>query len=208
MMAENLLTWDDLLSFPIKKLYAGDIPSLNTYAGYIGLSLRENNKNHIKHDITRPFPIPDNCIDIFQSEDVFEHIEYEKIGRIIDEIFRILKLGGLFRLSVPDYNYDVLQNRSIKNSDGKIMSDPFVGGDIENPGHVWFPTIEIVKNLLETCQFNKPGKIEYLHYYNMDKTFIIKKIDYSKGPISRTPDFDGRVMNPRRPLSIVIDLKK
>ena len=34
------------------------------------------------------------------------------------------------------------------------------------------------------------------------------EIDYQKGYISRTPDNDERVMNPRRPLSIVLDAYK
>lgn len=43
----------------------------------------------------------------------------------------------------------------------------------------------------------------------MDNTsFALHPIDYSKGMVMRTPDFDDRVRYPKRPLSIVVDLTK
>ena len=33
-------------------------------------------KYHIKHDVTKPIPLNNNTVDIVQSEDVMEHIEY------------------------------------------------------------------------------------------------------------------------------------
>jgi hypothetical protein len=37
---------------------------------------------------------------------------------------------------------------------------------------------------------------------------VMLPIDYTKGHISRTPDFDSRVQNPVRPLSLIVDLIK
>jgi len=39
-------------------------------------------------------------------------------------------------------------------------------------------------------------------------TFVAKPIDYSKGIVRRTPDFDERVKTPYRPMSLVVDLRK
>ena len=41
-----------------------------------------------------------------------------------------------------------------------------------------------------------------------DKSYITKPIDYSKGLVRRTPDYDARVKHPYRPMSIVADLIK
>jgi predicted SAM-dependent methyltransferase len=199
------MEWQDILNLRSIRLYAGDIPDMKEYDGLIGLSLTQNNTKHILHDITNPFPLSDNSVDSFQAEDVLEHISYEKLVSVINEIFRILKPNGLFRLSIPDYGCDVLQNRSIKNPEGKIVFDPGGGGTFDKPGHVWFPRIDNVKSLLEKTEFSIKGKIEFLHYYNMDGTFVMKPIDYSKGHVHRTPDFDIRVQDPRRPMSMVID---
>jgi len=202
------ITWEQVGRMPVIRLYAGDVPKQKEYEGLIGLSLSRNDQNHLRHDITQPFPLMDNSVDSFQAEDVLEHIPYEKLVPVINEIYRVLKPDGLFRLSVPDYGCDVLQNRSIKDEKGQIVFDPGGGGTPENPGHVWFPRIDTVMQLLTKTKFHESGKIELLHYYNKDGTFVAKPIDYSKGHIMRTPDFDQRVKNPYRPMSLVIDLAK
>lgn len=192
------------------KLYAGDIHERDIfYNGYLGLSLTQENKNHIKWDLSHlPLPFKSNSVDIFQSEDVFEHIELDLLPDIINEIYRILKPHSLFRLSMPDYNCDILYKRSIYNFDEEIVFDPLGGGTFENPSHVWFPTYKIVKKFLEKTKFHSNGKIDFLHYWIDKNNFITKPIDYSKGYIARTPDHDERVKMPYRPMSIVVDLYK
>jgi predicted SAM-dependent methyltransferase len=163
---------------------------------------------HIQHDITIPFPIPDNSVDGFQDEDVLEHIDYDCLVSVLNEIHRVLKPNGLIRLSVPDYGCDVLQLRSVKDVSGNIVFDPEGGGTPEAPGHVWFPRINLVRNLIQKSAFNRHGTVDYLHYYNIDGSFVVKPVDYSKGYIDRTPDHDERVKFPYRPMSMIIDLIK
>ena len=198
-------------------LYQGDIYKYMktvTYTGinFIGLSLNFNNNNHILHDITKPYDLLDNSVDIVQSEDTLEHIEYDKLVDCINEVYRILKPNGLFRLSLPDYDCDVLYNRSLKDENGKLYFDKLGGGAYDynnkkviNGGHLWFPTYKNVKELLDKTNFNN---INYLHYYDDEKKPILKEINYKLGYIHRTPDFDPRVQNPKRPLSLVVDLRK
>ena len=68
------LEWDDLQNFSPIRLYAGDIPEMEEYKNLIGLSIAKKDYRHISHNVTKPFPLKDNSIDSFQSEDVFEHI--------------------------------------------------------------------------------------------------------------------------------------
>ncbi|MBZ0198999.1 MAG: methyltransferase domain-containing protein, partial [Ignavibacteriaceae bacterium] len=201
-------TWEQIQKLPELKLYAGDIPAREEYNGLIGLSITKNDSRHILHDITKPLPLEDGCASSFQSEDVFEHIPYKSLNFIINEIYRVLKPGGLLRLSLPDYGCDILQNRSLKNSSGAVVFDPGGGGTIENPGHVWFPTKDNLTRLLETTNFGMNGEIKYLQFYNADGSYNLNEIDYSKGFVMRTPDNDTRVQNPRRPMSLVVDLIK
>lgn len=191
-------------------LYAGDVPQSIFYKNAIGLSINKSDNQHIKHDIRNKHDVPDNTIDIYQSEDVFEHIEYEILIPIINDIYRILKPGGLFRLSIPDYRCDVLYNRSIKNDRGEIIFDPFGGGKYKNKqvvhgGHLWFPMFETVNNLLNASHFTN---ITYYHYYDEKNRPVVNNIDYSYGYVQRTPDNDERVNNPYRPMSIVVDCIK
>ena len=112
-------------------LYAGDVPDMVEYEKFVGLSLSQSNGNHIKHDITRKYPLPDNCVNIYQSEDVFEHIAIEKLPDIINEIYRVLKPGGIFRLSIPDYRCNLLHERTLKNELGELQFDPRGGGNLK-----------------------------------------------------------------------------
>ena len=202
------LTWKEVRKRKPLKLYAGDIFNPELYEGLVGLSITRSDERHVLHDVTHPIPLPDNSTDSFQSEDVFEHIPYEKLIPVVDEIYRILKPDGLFRLSLPDYGCDMLNNRTVKDSSGQLIFDPEGGGTPDAPGHLWFPQLDMVRNLLERTRFHSGGAIEYLHYYHMDSSFVLKPVDYAKGHISRTPDFDSRAKNPHRPMSMIIDLTK
>jgi SAM-dependent methyltransferase len=198
----------------VTKLYAGglyrDLPQFRTH---LGISPFEFSTKNITHDLRQPMPIADNSIDVFQSEDVFEHIHYSELSAIIEEIFRVLKPGGLFRLSVPDYRCDILLARSIKNSSGIPIFDPdgggaFIDGKVVEGGHVWFPIYETVRVLLDNSSFATTGTIRFLHYTDRTGMSILDSIDYSVGNIQRTPDNDARVRNPRRSMSIVVDCRK
>ncbi len=202
------MSWEYISQLQIIKLYAGDIPDQSEYNGLIGLSLTNNDHRHIKHDISKPFPLPDNSVWSFQAEDVLEHILYDNLAPIINEIYRMLRPNGLFRLSIPDYGCEILQNRSLKDEKGNIVFDPGGGGTLENPGHIWFPRIDKIKALLNNTAFSKYGTIDYLHYYCMNDDYVMRRIDYSKGHIKRTPDHDSRASQINKPMSMVIDLIK
>ena len=201
-------------------LYCGDLPSRNlkyTNIPFVGLSLHNSNNCHIRHDITNKFDLKDNSVDIIQSEDVMEHIEYEKLKDSINEIYRVLKPGGLFRLSMPDYRCDILYNRSMKDKEGNIIFDSGGGGNYDyknnkviNGGHVWFPRYESVKKLLNNTLFNEnlQSKINYLHYYDEEGKGVLNKVNYKVGYVARTPVHDNRVQNPYRPMSIIVDCLK
>ncbi len=191
-------------------LYAGDVPEDPRYEKYVGLSLSKSDLHHIHHDVTNALPLPDSCVDIYQSEDVFEHIDSGKLESVLTEIYRVLKPGGLFRLSMPDYRCDLLRERSLKDDRGNIVFDPGGGGEyidqkVVKGGHVWFPTYEQVYGILKSTPFTE---VTFYHYYREDGTAITNAIDYSLGFVKRTPDNDERVQSPYRPMSIVVDCRK
>lgn len=204
----DVMTWQKLAQMPTIKLYAGLIPDWQKNKGLIGIRLRPSDPAHIQHSLTEPIPLPDNSVDSFQSEDVFEHIEYQKLPAVINEIYRLLKPNAILRISLPDYNSDIYKSRCVLDSNGRIICDPGGNGGPYDPPHCWFPTIENMTQLLNKTKFAQQGKIQFLHYTNPDGTAVMKPIDYSKGLVIRTPDFDKRAQNPPRPFSIVVDLIK
>lgn len=96
----------------------------------------------------------------------------------------------------------------IKNSNGiytvnnKIIID-LLGGMPNNGGHIWFPIIENVKELINNSLFNKEN-VKYLHYIDYDNTNIIKNINYDF--LSRLPENDIRYNG--QPLSLIVECIK
>ena len=48
---------------------------------------------------------PDNFFDCAVSNDFFEHINYEEKQKVICEVFRVLKPGGIFTIKTPNISY-------------------------------------------------------------------------------------------------------
>tara|TARA_E500000331_G_C17143784_1_gene663988 strand:+ start:289 stop:558 length:270 start_codon:yes stop_codon:yes gene_type:complete len=89
------MKFDELINSNDIYLYLGDMDIQRrnyTNKNFIGLSLNQSNQYHIKHDVIKYIPLNDNTVNIVQSEDVMEHIEYKKLKDIINEIFRVLHL--------------------------------------------------------------------------------------------------------------------
>lgn len=194
------------------QLYVGNLREWHIKEGFVGLSPWPACPQELLHDITAPLPFPDECCHIAQSEDVFEHIPKEQITDIINEFYRVLIPGGCLRISVPDYRCDLLKDRCLYYNNGQIAFDPdgggcFKNGQVEMMGHLWFPTIEDMREIITLTKFER-NKVQYLHYHDENYHSILKPINYDIGHVLRTPDNDERVQNPRRAMSIVVDLHK
>ncbi len=62
------MDFTDIMSSKFIYLYAGDVPNLPQYRSknMVGLSLTQSDSVHIKFDVTKKLPLPDNCVDIYQ----------------------------------------------------------------------------------------------------------------------------------------------
>lgn len=181
---------------------------------FIGLSNLVDNNENLYHDFENKLPFLDNTVDIYQSEEIFHKKDINTLLNVINDIYRVLKPGGLFRLSIPDYRCDILNERSYKNENNEIFYDPGGGGNYDyleekviDGGTIWFPKYEKVLELLQESNFDN-NNINFLHYYNSNDEPILNEVNYRNGYISRTPDNDERVKSPARPLSMIIDLYK
>jgi hypothetical protein len=85
------MKFSELSSLSFVNLYAGDLPDMPEYSTrqQVGVSMTQEDKWHIRLDVSKLLPIADECVDIYQSEDVFEHIEYGKISGTISGIYRV-----------------------------------------------------------------------------------------------------------------------
>lgn len=171
--------------------YAGDICDEVHFSdpNLFGLSINKADSRHILHNITDKYPLPDNSISSYQAEDVLEHIEFAQLTDAINEIYRILKKDGLFRICLPDYFSPYLKNISMTNKNGDIVFDPTGGGGygekgVSGGGHVWFPNYLLVDDLLKGTLFHR---IDFRCYHTENGEVLKKEIDFSKGYINRMP---------------------
>ena len=188
---------------------------------FVGLALHPKGDREIKHDATDPLPYADNSIRKVQSQDVFEHLPKETIPAILDDIYRVLKPGGVFRLSVPDYRSPLLTRRSVYNRDGEVIADLMMGGSVQydastasaaaqfttdGNAHIWFPKYETVLDLVIRSQIRKCSEIKFYQYFIDDKNYVVEEYPENEMHVTRSVPFDNRAGG--APISIVVDFIK
>src|SRR6201999_976897 len=94
---------------------------------FVGLALEPKHEREIRHDLTAALPYADHSVAKIQAQDVLEHLPFEKVPFVLDEIYRVLKPGGVFRLSVPDYRSPVQKRRSVYDWRGRVIGDLLMG---------------------------------------------------------------------------------
>lgn len=52
-------------------------------------------------DLNSHIPLPDNTFDVILAEDFLEHIEQKNCIKLMEEIHRVLKVGGVLQFNVP-----------------------------------------------------------------------------------------------------------
>jgi ubiquinone/menaquinone biosynthesis C-methylase UbiE len=54
------------------------------------------------HDITK-LPFENNSVDLIYSSHVLEYFDREEVTNVLKEWYRVLKIGGMLRVAVPDF---------------------------------------------------------------------------------------------------------
>ncbi|MCG2737892.1 MAG: methyltransferase domain-containing protein [Candidatus Methanoperedenaceae archaeon] len=128
------------------------------------------------HDVRKKLPFNDDSIDFIYSSHLIEHLRKDECEKMLGECFRILKKGGLIRLSTPDLeltarNY-IKEIDDIQNDNGKsnyLPSENFLDIldiNIEKSKtpfilksfvsrHKWIYDRESLTALLKSCGFTE-----------------------------------------------------
>lgn len=69
--------------------------------GFINIDNRPEVEPDLVHDITQGLPYRDNEVDEIVAVDCLEHLERMEVLRLMDEIWRVLKQGGIFKHRTP-----------------------------------------------------------------------------------------------------------
>lgn len=71
-------------------------------AGWLKTDLSPTNSTTTYMNAAKRFPFPDETFDCVVAEHIIEHISYDQALRMLRECYRVLKKGGVARISTPD----------------------------------------------------------------------------------------------------------
>lgn len=69
----------------------------------------DSSKADINQDLRSPLPYTDNTVDFIINEHFIEHLTVEEGLKFLEECFRVLKPGGVFRIATPDLTYTLFR---------------------------------------------------------------------------------------------------
>lgn len=162
----------------IEKLNLGSFTDVlaNDWTNIDILPLREHIPPQVKFkqwDLRRGIPYPGNSVDLIRMSHLIEHLTLEEAHNLCRELYRVLKPGGLARVSTPDAKIIIrhYQNRDMPffnpiqppeyiqaPTQGEKLSRLLFSGDYQ---HKAIYDFEMIKNFLEQAGFES-GKIYYV----------------------------------------------
>jgi SAM-dependent methyltransferase len=187
---------------------------------FTGLALEPAHDREMKHDLAAALPYPAASIAKIQAQDVLEHLAFDKVPFVLDEIYRVLKPGGIFRLSVPDYRSPVLKRRSIYDARGRVIGDLLMGAasyldpatgearvrfSEDGEAHLWFPRYELITHLVLKSELRK-AQIHFYQGFLDDHTYLCEPVPENEMFVQRAAPHDGRAGG--APISIIADFVK
>lgn len=74
----------------------------NKQPGFVGIDMRKLPGVDIVHDLEKtPFPLPDECCLQILASHILEHISPKRFIPLMNELWRIMKVGGQLLISSP-----------------------------------------------------------------------------------------------------------
>jgi SAM-dependent methyltransferase len=187
---------------------------------FVGLALNPAHDREIKHNLTDPLPYAGDSIAKIQAQDVLEHVPFDKVPFVLDEIYRVLRPGGIFRLSVPDYRSPVQKRRSIYDARGRVIGDLLMGatsyldqatGDArvqftgDGEAHLWFPRYELITHLVLKSELRR-SRIHFYQGFIDDHSYLCEPLPEDDMFVQRAAPHDRRAGG--APTSIIADFIK
>jgi predicted SAM-dependent methyltransferase len=91
---------DYLRTHSMKKLHVGAGGA--AIEGWLNVDIQPQNERVVFLDATAAYPVPDGTFDYVFSEHLMEHLSLEDQARMLAEVRRTLKPGGIYRVATPD----------------------------------------------------------------------------------------------------------
>lgn len=120
---------------------------------YLNVDIAPLPKVDLVFDITKKFPIPDGVIEEVLSVATLEHLRHQQVDHVLREFHRILKTGGMVRVSTPDL--EAIARQILNHGDLAMINQhlfgKFKGDETEDLDlHKWmYPAPAMIEKLQE-----------------------------------------------------------
>ena len=135
--------------------------------GYTNVDLKVGDCQQLQFD--------DASFDVAFSGDVFEHITRELKVNFINEVYRVLKPGGVFTIKTPNKDYLIASNALRRIKTALQFKNPFnvhIAHTKNNPDneHHGLTTYREMKEIFEQTMFHQP----VITYYGLAKNGVTR----------------------------------
>lgn len=129
----------------------------------------------INHDLRRGIPLGKDSCEFIYSSHFFEHIEYGDALKLMRECYRLLKPGGIFRISLPDF----------KSACAAYLRNDYSYFDLVD-ADMFLPEVEPrTLTLIDFINFAAYQSGEHKRVFDEEKVvLLLEKIGYSSVEIS------------------------
>jgi predicted SAM-dependent methyltransferase len=127
---------------------------------------------HYLNDISELIMFPDNSVDLLYAAHVLEHIPRSKLKKTLQEWYRVLKSGGIFRFGVPDFD-KLIEVYEGNNKDVNSILYQVMGSEGEYDDHHTIWNFTYAEKILKEAGFKEVGYWDYKtadHHEFNDKT--------------------------------------
>ncbi len=115
----------------------------------------------IHHDLANGIPLHDSVADYIYSSHFFEHLYHDDVKNLLNECYRVLKYGGVLRISVPDLEYALALYTSGKKHE-MLQNYFFVeDGESHYARHKYMYDFEMFSSLLRDAGFGDIQRCQF-----------------------------------------------
>lgn len=168
------------------KVYVNLGCGVNTSGEYINVDAVAFPHTHYLSTIENLHMFPDNSIDLLYASHVIEHIPRGQLKAAFDEWYRVLKVGGIFRFGVPDFD-KLIEVYQLSGHKVDSIVNQLLGQDAPYDDHHTLWNFQYAEELLNEAGFKDIKIWDYRNVENRnfnDKTSRIIEVGGRKILIS------------------------
>jgi SAM-dependent methyltransferase len=133
----------------------------------------------IHHDLATGIPLRDGVADFIYSSHFFEHLYRKDAMNLLEECHRVLKPGGMLRLSLPDLEYAISLYTAGRKDE--MLQNYFFVEDADNhySRHKYMYDNEMLSSLLAQAGFRDIARCSYREGQVPDSAVLDNRPDES-----------------------------